>query len=104
MRPRCTAFAARVTSDYPSAAARTLSNGKAGWKGSVAYHGGLCVPSLTCPAVSNTVPASGGAGGGHDGFLRTGLGSLLGVAADSNGTFESAPFAYKGRRARRPTR
>lgn len=79
---------------YPRESARNLNAGAAGWIGSSSSEG-LCVPVLLCPAISNTVPAAGGAGG-SGGYLETSIGSLTGVGATSIGTFRSPAFKYRG--------
>lgn len=57
---------------------------------------GLCIPVLTCPTVDNFHEPNGGVGGATDGFLRTQIGPLLGVAGESRAIWTSSPFVYRG--------
>jgi hypothetical protein len=84
--PPATAHMA-VSKYHPSANARTFHGGPGGWQGSHDY-GGLCIPGLNCPQVTNSWQSGG--------FLRTKLSSLLGVAAESRGIWESPAFRYRG--------
>ena len=85
---------------YPSqAGARDLNSGAAGWVGSSSSEG-LCVPLVLCPAITNSVPSSGGKNG--SGYLDTSLGSLLGVGATSIGTFTGPEFTYDGAGGEKP--
>lgn len=97
------AFAGADTStDYhPNAGAREFASSAAGWTGS-SSSGGLCVPVLLCPAVTNSYQGSGGASGGGDGYLRTRLASLLGAASDSSGIWTSPAFTYRGAGGEKP--
>ena len=52
------------------------------------------MPLVLCPAITNSVPSSGGKDG--SGYLDTSLGSLLGVGATSIGTFTGPEFTYDG--------
>jgi hypothetical protein len=77
----------------PQAGARDLNAGAAGWVGTSSSEG-LCVPLVLCPAITNSVPSSGGQG--DSGYLDTSLASLLGVGATSIGTFTGPEFTYDG--------
>jgi hypothetical protein len=72
--------------------ARSLDSGAAGWTNSSTVTG-LCVPSLSCPTVTNSVPSSGGAGGG---YLLTEVSNFAGVDSAATGIFESPSFSYDG--------
>jgi hypothetical protein len=88
-------FAGAANSAYPpTGQSRGFHNGDGGWQGSTSFSG--CIAEVTCPTVTNEFVASGGAGGSSDGYLRTRIGSLLGVAATSRGIYESPSFNYKG--------
>ena len=89
-----TASASAARSVYPQDRdAISLRNGPAGWTGTTSSEG-LCVPVLLCPAITNSIPSSGGPG--NSGYLRTELGSLTGVGATSIGTFTGPAFKYRG--------
>ena len=75
--------------------AREFAQSDGHWKGGTSY-GGLCVQGITCPQVTNTYEATGGAGGSGDGHLRTSIGSLAGVPSTLRGTYTSPAFKYKG--------
>jgi len=95
---------ADTSSDYhPNPGARDFASGPAGWVGSSST-GGLCVPALLCPAVTNSFKDSGGASGSGDGYLQTRLGSLLGAASDSSGIWTSPAFTYSGAAGATPDR
>jgi hypothetical protein len=83
----------------PQAGARDLNSGAAGWVGSSSSEG-LCVPLVLCPAITNSVPSSGGQD--DSGYLDTSLGSLLGVGATSIGTFTGPEFTYDGVKGEEP--
>lgn len=89
------AYADQASQYAPNLEARTFANGPGGWT-SRAQVGGVCVPGINCPIVTNSFQASGGASGGDDGYIRTELGSLAGAAAQSSGTWTSPPFVYRG--------
>jgi hypothetical protein len=97
------ANAASGTSNYaPDANARTFATGAGGWaqdKGST----GLCLPPLTCPAVENGFVNHGGTAGQSDGYLRTSILGLTGVASESRGTLRSPVFTYNGVNGEKPT-
>lgn len=79
---------------YPTdSAARTLNAGPAGYTSSTSSEG-LCVPVLLCPAITNSHQASGGVD--NTGYIRSEIGSLLGVGATSIATFNSPTFTYRG--------
>jgi hypothetical protein len=54
------------------------------------------VPAVNCPTVTNDYVDHGGTGGSADGYLRTRIGSLLGVGATSRGIYQSPSFDYTG--------
>jgi hypothetical protein len=81
--------------------ARSFHQGAGGWQGSTSF-GGLCIPAVNCPAVTNEHAASGGVDGQGDGYLRTRIGSLLGVGATSRGIYRSPSFKYQGAGGRSP--
>ncbi len=94
--------AAAATSAYPKPSeARSFGTSDGGWHGSTSF-GGLCIPSVTCPTVTNDYAASGGTGGTADGYLRTTIGSLLGVGATSRGLYQSRSFTYSGAGGKSP--
>ncbi len=81
---------------YPRGAeARGFHESAGGWQGSTSFEG-LCVPAVNCPTVTNDFVANGGSGGQGDGYLRTRIGSLLGVGATSRGIYLSPSFKYTG--------
>ena len=82
-----------VSKYHPSANARTFNGGSGGWRGSEDY-GGLCIQGLNCPQVTNSWQSRG--------FLQTKVTSLLGVAAESRGIWESPAFRYQGAQGRWP--
>jgi hypothetical protein len=87
---------ADVTSVYhPTQVSRDFSTSAGGWTATSEAEG-LCVPVLLCPTVTNSFQASGGAGGAADGYLRTNVSSLLGVAATVRGIWTSPAFTYNG--------
>jgi hypothetical protein len=81
--------------------ARSFHQGAGGWQGSTSS-GGLCIPAVNCPTVTNEHAANGGADGQGDGYLRTRIGSLLGVGATSRGIYRSPSFRYQGAGGRAP--
>ncbi len=99
------AAAPRVT-EYPTQPnARTFDTNSGGWAPEVEING-VCVPSLTCPNVSASFVAEGGAGGGG-GFLTTQISppdSLAAALTESTVTFRSPPFRYSGARGAEPDR
>lgn len=95
------ASAATINKYGPGDETRNFGTSVGGWDGDVDYDG-LCIPAVTCPAVSNRYVAAGGADGGGDGYLQTRLGSLLGVGAVSTGTYRSPAFIYNGAGGKAP--
>jgi hypothetical protein len=88
--------AGAANSMYPSnKEARSFQSNDGGWHSGTSF-GGLCIPGVTCPTVTNDYAASDGAGGASDGYLRTQIGSLLGVGATSRGIYQSRAFTYSG--------
>jgi hypothetical protein len=97
---------AASANEYPGPAdSKQFTHGPGGYTGSEA-HGGLClILGVTCPAVSNSWQPSGGVGLKQpDGFLRTSLGSLTGVAAVSQGIWTSPLFKYRGLKGGTPNK
>ena len=87
---------AATTVYHPDVQARTFADTNGGWSGSTTYSNPLCVPGVTCPAVSEQYIPSGGADGAGDGYLRsrvTGIASLLTTARSR---FTSTEFTYNG--------
>ena len=79
---------------YPvDAGARSLDAGLAGYTSSTDSQG-LCVPQLLCPVVTNSYRPTGGVQ--NSGYIETRLGSLTGVGAIAEGTWESPTFTYDG--------
>ena len=93
------AGAKTARSVYPSEGVGQVTSAGA-WAGSTSSRG-LCLQSLTCPLVKNSAPG-GGVGGAGDGYLRTDVGSLLGVGASSTGAWQSRSFVYHGADGRAP--
>jgi hypothetical protein len=91
----CVAGAASKT--YPGQAAQTLADTASGWTSRSAYDG-LCVPAVTCPALSGEYLPSGGAGGGQDGYLRTSSGptTVAALLSTSSHVWRGPAFRYKG--------
>jgi hypothetical protein len=79
----------------PNQEARSFQTSDGGWHSGTSF-GGLCIPGVNCPTVTNDYAAHGGAGGSSDGYLRTRIGSLLGVGATSRGIYQSPSFEYTG--------
>jgi hypothetical protein len=87
---------------HPDLNARSFVTGDGGWEqgnGST----GLCLPPLTCPSVTNGFVNTGGTYGPADGFLRTSILGLTGVASESRGTLRSPVFTYTGVNGEKPT-
>jgi hypothetical protein len=83
---------------------RTFTGSQGGWTGATAYDG-VCIPSVTCPTITNGFAATGGSDGASDGYLRTQLSSLLTTfLGTSTGTLESPAFTYDGNGGRTPAR
>lgn len=87
---------AAVAEYHPATESRTFATTDGGWVGSDSYTNGLCIPALTCPAVDHAYVANGGAGGEADGFLRTELFGLAGVASGTAIAYQSPDFTYDG--------
>ena len=86
---------AASTAYPPNAEDRTFHTSPGGWH-DFTSSGGLCIPNVNCPTVTNEYVASAGAGGSSDGYLRTRISSLLGVGATSRGIYQSPSFTYNG--------
>ncbi len=80
-----------------TAGAATLRTGyePGGW-GATTLHSGICLQTLICPSVTNTVVK-----GPPGTYEHTELGSLTGVAARTDVTWTSAPFTYNGAQGKR---
>jgi len=89
-------LAGAASSTYPpNQEARNFQSSDGGWHSATSF-GGLCIPAVNCPTVTNDYAGHGGAGGSSDGYLRTRIGSLLGVGATSRGIYQSPSFEYTG--------
>ncbi len=98
------AVAGAASSTYPRhQEARTFHSSDGGWHGSSSING-TCVPSVTCPTITNDHAASGGAGGSGDGYLRTSVSSPAGALTTSRGTYKSPVFTYRGAKGHEPRR
>lgn len=83
----------------PHTPSRNFSGGPGGWTGSTSNEG-LCVPSLLCPAVTNTW-RRGGADG--NGYIRTQFLSLAETQLGTSiGVWQSPAFTYKGNKGHTP--
>ena len=92
-----TSTAGAATTEYhPDPEARTFATSAGGWNGSGGNSNPLCVDGLTCPDPDNFHVASGGVGGGSDGFLRTEMEGLLSLLTTTTATWESPAFTYNG--------
>src|SRR4051794_36171592 len=91
-----TSQAATAKSDYPPGIdARTFGASVGGWQSAKFDTGLTCVlKPLTCPSLTSSWQSSGGASG--DGYIRTSIGALTGVASDSFGVWVSPAFTYNG--------
>ncbi len=85
----------------PQTNAVTFATSAGGWTASTSTSG-LCVPAVTCPIVSNSYVASGGAGG-SGGFLQTSYIGLAAVGTTTNATWQSPSFVYNGNAGNVPT-
>lgn len=86
---------------------RTIQNpNTSGYTGSTANDPLCLIPGLLiCPAPATSRPATGGAGGPMDGYLRTSFSGVVAVTANiatSTATFRSANFLYGGDSGRIP--
>jgi hypothetical protein len=94
---------AGAASSYPNPSdARSFGTTDGGWHSSTSF-AGLCIPAVNCPTVTNEYVADGGTGGQGDGYLRTRIGSLLGVGATSRGIYTSPAFTYTGANGAQPS-
>jgi hypothetical protein len=87
---------------HPDLNARSFVTGDGGWEPANG-NTGLCLPPLTCPSVTNGFAASGGTFGAADGYLRTSILGLTGVASESRGTLRSPVWTYTGVNGEKPT-
>jgi hypothetical protein len=97
-----TAAAESVSDYHPAGNARDFGTGPGGWQ-ATATSEGICVQDLSCPTVTNAWTASGGTGGGDDGYLRTTIANLAGAESTSRGIWESPGFVYRGADGAEPT-
>lgn len=74
---------------------RTFATSAGGWSDTTTSDG-LCVPVLLCPTPENTFEPSDGQGGSNDGFIRTSISGLAGVAGNVTGIWQSPSFVYRG--------
>lgn len=85
--------AADVNSVYaPEPEARGFASSAGGWASSSSFES--CALAVTCPTVTNSFQATGGAGG--EGYIRSGFSGVLGVVGSATATWQSPPFAYSG--------
>jgi hypothetical protein len=98
------AGAGAASSTYPGhQEARDFHTSDGGWQGSSSIKG-TCVPTVSCPTITNDFAANGGTGGQGDGYLRTGISTLAGAQTTSRGVYKSPPFKYTGAKGRKPER
>ena len=89
---------ARAASEtYPGGNATTFATGAGGWTSTEDYDG-LCVQSVTCPAVAGEFRATGGAEGVGDGFIRSTAGptSVAALLSTSVQVWNGPAFTYRG--------
>ncbi len=86
--------ASAATQYHPTADARHFNGSAGGWTGNTTYDQILCIPSLTCPAVTSAHVGSGGVGG--SGFIRSSLTGLTSLATEATITWTSPAFTYNG--------
>jgi hypothetical protein len=95
--------ASGAASSYPRPPeARSFGTSDGGWHAFTSF-AGTCIPNVTCPTVTNDYAANGGTGGQSDGYLRTTIGSLSGVATTSRAIYQSPAFIYRGAGGQQPT-
>jgi Ca2+-binding RTX toxin-like protein len=92
------AAATAATNDYhPTAESRDFATSAGGWTAATTHTSQLCVDGVTCPTVTNSFVATGGAGGDGDGFLRTATSATVaGVLDTTTATWTSPAFTYHG--------
>lgn len=93
---------AAETTYHPNEQARTFASGIGGWSGSTEYTALACIPAVTCPAVTYTHQASGGAGGASDGFIRAELLALTSLLTTAHVDWTSPSFTYNGAAGEQP--
>ena len=89
--------AAAVTTDYhPTTESRTFATTDGGWTSGTTRSSVLCVNGVTCPVVTNSFVATGGADG--DGFIRTQSGptTVASLLNTTTATWTSPDFVYDG--------
>jgi Ca2+-binding RTX toxin-like protein len=91
-----------ISTYHPVDNARTFATGAGGWTGETTYTAPACVPSATCPGVTQTREPSGGVDGAGDGFLRADLTGLSSLLTTTEITWRSPPFGYHGAGGRQP--
>jgi Ca2+-binding RTX toxin-like protein len=88
-----------VTTDYhPTQESRDFATTAGGWTAGTTRSALLCVDAVTCPVVTNTHIATGGAAGASDGFIRTQTGAttLASLLNTTTATWASPTFTYNG--------
>lgn len=82
---------------YPGGDATNFAQSDGGWSFEDSYSG-VCVQGITCPSITGTRQASGGTGGGADGYLevRSGRTTVAALLSTSTGTWTSPQFTYNG--------
>ena len=89
--------AAAVTTDYhPTTESRTFATTDGGWTSGTTRSSVLCINGVTCPVVTNSFVATGGADG--DGFIRTQSGptTVASLLNTTTATWTSPDFVYDG--------
>ncbi|MET0751285.1 MAG: thrombospondin type 3 repeat-containing protein [Solirubrobacterales bacterium] len=87
---------AATTLYHPDVQARTFADTNGGWSGSTTYSNPLCIPGVSCPAVSEQYIASGGADGAGDGYLRSRVAGIASLLTTTRSRFTSTEFTYSG--------
>lgn len=95
------AMAATEVANYPPRVETLTFSDPDEWTARSLY-GGLCLQTLTCPILFNTFETTNGAGGPNDGFIRTQIRDVTGVASNARGIWESRAFKYRGVKNQRP--
>lgn len=95
------AMAATDVANYPPRIETLTFSDPEEWHARSLY-GGLCFQTLTCPILFNTFETTDGAGGPNDGFIRTQIRDVTGVASNARGIWESRTFKYRGVKKERP--
>jgi len=96
------ASADTISAYHPDEDSRTFATSDGGWTGSTSYTTVVCIPAVTCPAVSNSHAGSGGADGADDGYLRTRLLGLTSLLTSTHVDWRSPVFTYEGAGGEQP--